>query len=778
MRKTSLLAFLMLTLLLGLNAKAQVAFVASTTPSNNEWDTETHWYNMTVDGKYVSLESTDDSGNLKLSVTDQPTDNEKAMWCLVGDNTTGYRFYNKNAGTAKVLGLTNIKHLDSDNSDTYGGSRAKMYDATTESSATDNTGIGTNFIYTQGNATNSYYFKLSNTNMRYINQRDSYISYWADGKAVNNSGSTILFYNIGDQGKYDTALKSANAVVAQYKDRVGQVFSVPQSVIDTYESSLPSSDNITDYVAAKTQVEIALSTFKTNVDEQWVRPTEGKVYIVKNAHNNRYLYAPNTLGSQLNTVTNSTQLPQFAWTFELGTTDGTYKIKNIATNTYVAHPNEFITSTEATDLTITKSNLYDAAGAIGLTGGNYFMHSNQTTPVINGGDTWGASRWYIQEANYQDISTSIDNTFGIFPNVKDDTYNSAKSAFEADKTADKLNAWFNTAIRNTECKNYRIQNGRGTYNVLSFNSNGATILNESELKSAVNDLWRFKWENFNKFRLYNLNADKYLAAPANYDTENTTALTDIAQSETFYVAEYTEAKYFTITTTDGKKINGESNNKGCRVNNWSVIDGGKSNIWHILEASDIEVDMHAAGDGKTYATVYLPVSISGATNAKTFVAEAPSETSVTMNETTTGVEALNGFLIIGDESTTTAILTIGESNMTSQMTGTLTTLDISTEDKSLYNVFARKIENDQTTTTVGFFTPSETLNSIGGNRGFFKGTKAQALVMDFGGQVTGIKRISNVIGDSLTIYDLCGRRVKHVTSGGLYITNGHKFIAK
>ena len=136
------------------------------------------------------------------------------------------------------MGLTNIKHLDSDNTDTYGGSRAQMYDATTESSSTDNTGIGTSFTYTSGNTTNSYYFKLSGTQQRYINQRGDYISYWADGGAVNNNGSTMLFYTADEETDYNATLADANAVVARYKNRVGQVFSVPQSVINNYESSL------------------------------------------------------------------------------------------------------------------------------------------------------------------------------------------------------------------------------------------------------------------------------------------------------------------------------------------------------------------------------------------------------------------------------------------------------------------------------------------------------------------------------------------------------------
>lgn len=773
----------MLSLLWGLNAAAQVAFVASEAPSNGAWNTDTHWYYVTLDGKYVTLDDADDNG-LKLSVTRAPI-SDKAKWCLVGDNTSGYKFYNKSAGTEKVLGLTNIKYLESDKSNTYGGSKAQMYDATTESSSTDDTGIGTSFTYTKGNAANSYFFKLDDTTNRYFNQRDGYFSYWADNGAVNNSGSTMLFYD--PENLYNTALDQANAIVAKYEQRVGQVFSVPQSVIDTYKSSLPTG-TITDYDVPTTKVYDAFDTFKSNVDAQWIRPEAGKYYTVQNAHNGRYMYAPTSTGTQLNTIDSNTKYKQFVWTFENGSTDGTYKMRNVGTESYVAHTNNFITSTTATDLNLTiSSNQYDAAGAIGLTG-EHFMHSNAATPVINGGDTWGASRWKIQEisqADYEALNAydekGIDNLFGIFPNVKDDAYNTAHTAFNNTPTEECMTAWLNTAAKNVENQVYRIQNGRGTYNVLSFNASGATILNESELKKAVNDLWKFKWNNNSStFKLYNLNADKYLSTLPAYSTENTAALTDLAQAENFSVAEYTKRNgFFIIIASDGKPINGEDNRAGFRVNNWDdTNDGGYSNVWKMLQASDIEVDMHAAGDGKTYATAYLPVSISAA-DAQVFVAEQPGETSVTMNETTTGVKELNGFLLVATEGNNTATLTIGKSNVTSHMTGTLTTLDLTAEDKSLYNVFGRKVEDGTTTTTVGFFTPSETLNSIDGNRGFFKGTKANALALNFGGQVTAISTaITNSANGKSCIYDLSGRRVMRVTKGGLYIMNGRKFIAK
>ena len=83
MRRTTLFAFLMLSLLWGLNAAAQVAFVASEAPSNGAWNTDTHWYYVTLGGKYVTLDAADDNG-LKLSVTECPM-SDKARWCLVGD---------------------------------------------------------------------------------------------------------------------------------------------------------------------------------------------------------------------------------------------------------------------------------------------------------------------------------------------------------------------------------------------------------------------------------------------------------------------------------------------------------------------------------------------------------------------------------------------------------------------------------------------------------------------------------------------------------------------
>lgn len=54
----------------------------------------------------------------------------------------------------------------------------------------------------------------------------------------------------------------------------------------------------------------------------------------------------------------------------------------------------------------------------------------------------------------------------------------------------------------------------------------------------------------------------------------------------------------------------------------------------------------------------------------------------------------------------------------------------------------------------------------------------EAISMNFGGNVTGIKQIVNAEQNNAPVYDLTGRRVVRTVKGGLYIKGGNKFIAR
>lgn len=54
----------------------------------------------------------------------------------------------------------------------------------------------------------------------------------------------------------------------------------------------------------------------------------------------------------------------------------------------------------------------------------------------------------------------------------------------------------------------------------------------------------------------------------------------------------------------------------------------------------------------------------------------------------------------------------------------------------------------------------------------------EAILMNFGGNVTGINQIVNAEQNNAPVYDLTGRRVVRTVKGGLYIKGGNKFIAR
>lgn len=109
------------------------------------------------------------------------------------------------------------------------------------------------------------------------------------------------------------------------------------------------------------------------------------------------------------------------------------------------------------------------------------------------------------------------------------------------------------------------------------------------------------------------------------------------------------------------------------------------------------------------------------------------------------------------------------------MTGTLTNLTLDNSKKANYRVFGRLSTDNN---ILGFFKPSETLNQVEANRGYFTNVVNEALRLNFSGVVSGIETIEANAQNNAPIFDLSGRRVMKTVKGGLYIQNGRKFIVK
>lgn len=171
----------LLTLLfafIGVTSHAQDVFKTSDAPSATDWAENTTWYKMSLKNFYLSTLNVDANGYLYANKADQFY-GEQSWWCIVGNEETGYKFYNKRAGVNKVLG---VSKMDQD-----GKARAEMCDV-------NSTELATNFVSNTNEKTgdNVFYFKEKNSNV-YVNQRDGFFSNWTDG-GNGDAGSSFRFY--------------------------------------------------------------------------------------------------------------------------------------------------------------------------------------------------------------------------------------------------------------------------------------------------------------------------------------------------------------------------------------------------------------------------------------------------------------------------------------------------------------------------------------------------------------------------------------------------------
>lgn len=304
-------------------------------------------------------------------------------------------------------------------------------------------------------------------------------------------------------------------------------------------------------------------------------------------------------------------------------------------------------------------------------------------------------------------------------------------------------------------KYYRIKNKKYGHYIGWKEGTSNTVKMNDDDKAAVDQLWQFVESN-GKFKLLNVNAGTYLANVAG-GKGNTSGLNAGGAD---YTVSLSDAPAFEILD-EGKPVQEEVNQN---LNWWYDNDGNAK--WYLIEATDIEVALHAAGT-KSYATTYLPFSVSAAEGAELYTGELNGNV-MNLTKSHTGVAAKQGIVLVGESSATKAVLTIGEGTATGKgLVGTLTPKDV--EAKSVLTLGKSGSE-------VGFFAFTGT--QIGANKAYItKPAGASAVMINFG-EVTGIENAVAPEAANAPLYDLSGRRVVKAVKGGLYIQNGKKFIAR
>lgn len=304
-------------------------------------------------------------------------------------------------------------------------------------------------------------------------------------------------------------------------------------------------------------------------------------------------------------------------------------------------------------------------------------------------------------------------------------------------------------------KYYRIKNKKYGHYIGWKEGTSNTVKMNDDDKTAVDQIWQFV-ESDGKFKLLNVNAGTYLANVAG-GKDNTTSLNAGGAD---YTVSVSDAPAFEILD-GGKPVQEESNQN---LNWWYDNDGNAK--WYLIEATDIEVALNNAGT-KSYATTYLPFSVSAAEGAELYTGELNGNV-MNLTKSHTGVAAEQGIVLVGESSATKAVLTIGEGTVTGKgLEGTLAPKAV--EASSVLTLGKSGSE-------VGFFAFTGT--QIGANKAYItKPAGASAVMINFG-EVTGIENAVAPEAANAPLYDLSGRRVVKAVKGGLYIQNGKKFIAR
>lgn len=435
------------------------------------------------------------------------------------------------------------------------------------------------------------------------------------------------------------------------------------------------------------------------------------------------------------------------------------------------------------------SNVFHALGHNGGAG-------NEGDITSWGGNSGTASAWVLRKVNYEDIEAlkpafaaearkpimaaiakvDVNALNGVNPGQIADpqaldevknlvTTSTANANAETNvKALLDMEGTFKTAsaaLLTQHCnkidtkKYYHIKNKKYGHYIGWKEGTSNTVKMNDDDKAAVDQLWQFVESN-GKFKLLNVNAGTYLANVAG-GKGNTSGLNAGGAD---YTVSLSDAPAFEILD-GGKPVQEEVNQN---LNWWYDNDGNAK--WYLIEATDIEVALHDAGTA-SYATTYLPFSVSAAEGAELYTGELNGNV-MNLTKSHTGVAAKQGIVLVGESSATKAVLTIGEGTATSKgLVGTLTPKTV--EAKSVLTLGRSGSE-------VGFFAFTGT--QIDANKAYVEKTAGASAVMINFGEVTGIENAVAPEAANAPLYDLSGRRVVKAVKGGLYIQNGKKFIAR
>lgn len=341
------------------------------------------------------------------------------------------------------------------------------------------------------------------------------------------------------------------------------------------------------------------------------------------------------------------------------------------------------------------------------------------------------------------------------------------------ETMEKVNAAAANETTVETGKYYRLYNAKDKKYLCVRATNNAQMTTDASMRKAVSSVVTFADAETGRFRMKveGKTFGKYIT-----DNQAITLEEDNSGAKGSYVVAHTGTTFSFYDYASNKAHSYlHCNNVGGAGNvvGWEALGEISPSYWHVIEATDVEIDMTAQGD-KKYASAYLPFDVSNVAGATAYTGALNAEKNAIDMTATTAVLANTGFVLVGTAEKAT--LTIGKATAIAGenvLTGTNTGIAFAdATPKTDYLVFG---VNDG---KVGFYTPGN-VTAIPANKAYINARElsSQAIALNFGNTVTGINAATINNGENnAPIYDLSGRRVWAPVKGGLYIQNGKKLV--
>ena len=253
------LLFLFAVLLTSVGAWAQPQ--VSDAPSNGQWAVNTTWFQIkNQKNKVIRADVLTDEGYLAMT-NQNVIKSDVALWCIVGNETNGYKFYNRAIGPSKVLGMK--------------GSEDKAY---AEFIDPNEDGYTKAFDIVESTDNGYWCMKDHGSANKYWNQRDPRLAYWDNSSAQKgDDGSSFSFTEVDlSQVEYATedAITAAKAII---KKAPGY-----PKVTSAQYGMLNDLVNLKQVVVS--DLTSAVSAYKTCSDI--ILPESGKAYKIVNYSKN------------------------------------------------------------------------------------------------------------------------------------------------------------------------------------------------------------------------------------------------------------------------------------------------------------------------------------------------------------------------------------------------------------------------------------------------------------------------------------------------------------